>query len=192
MYVFKCFNFGRVNVYSPWKQELETDLILVIIPKNIVAVAVTPRVIYIGRVHPRVRIIVLVIVTVSRLLQDFFCLGSSRDLIGGEVGSVFGEAETASVGRPKDVNVWVLASLVSGAIRTGAALRNTETSIEWKTDPGDRNELNLESIGSSHTVQWELILSWMVMEGHGRSFPIIRFAFQVRKVMCGLGGGGPL
>ena len=135
------------------KTRIRNRFILVIIPKNIVAVAVTPRVIYIGRVHPRVRIIVLVIVTVSRLLQDFFCLGSSRDLIGGEVGSVFGEAETASVGRPKDVNVWVLASLVSGAIRTGATLRNTETSIEWKTDPGDRNELDLESIGSSHTVQ---------------------------------------
>ena len=30
------------------------------------------------------------------------------------------------------------------------------------------------------------------MEGHGRSFPITRLTFQVRKVMDGGGGGGGL
>ena len=31
--------------------------------------------------------------------------------------------------------------------------------------------------------------SWKVKESHGRSFPITRLTFQVRKVMCGGSGG---
>ena len=48
----------------------------------------------------------------------------------------------------------------------------------------------MEGQGRSRKVMDVQGRSWMVKEGHGWSFPITRFTFQVRKVIVGGGVGG--